>query len=176
MADIFDEQIREALGYAQTLKLAGEYDLSEKMCRKIVKKIAVYNGTDLIELFYGRNAYDQIRDAADAAKFIFICHCARNAYDMIACRESANSSVSAWATPDKSSNRHMREFFEWLSRRDRRVEEYDCNHFKSLLLALDSYDVIRFKMTDRVKGLSLKEVISGLVNGYLSITSEGELR
>lgn len=177
MAELFDEQLKEALENAQKLKLAGEDDLSKQMCLKCVEKVAMYNGTDLISLFYGDKVYNEIKDVTDAIKYVFIAKCAMNAYDMIYSKNPASYSASSWAKCDKSaSDKPLRGFFEWLQRRNRSVEEKDCNQFKVLLNAMVESDRIHFKMSDRVAQLSLLEIIGMVVSGSITITSDGELR
>lgn len=177
MAEVFDEQIKEALENAQKLKLSGEDELSKQMCLKCVKKVATYNGNDLIELFYGNKVYDEIKDVTDAIKYIFIAKCAMNAYDMIYSKNPASYSASSWAKSDRSaSDKPLRGFFEWLQRRNRSIEEKDCNQFKVLLNAMAESDRIHFKMSDRVAELSLIDIISMIVSGSITITSDGELR
>lgn len=177
MAEVFDEQIKEVLENAQKLKLAGEDDLSKQMCIKCVEKVAVYNGTDLISLFYGNKVYDEIKDVTDAIKYIFIAKCAMNAYDVIYSKNPASYSASSWAKCDKSaSDKPLRGFFEWLQRQNRPVEEKDCNQFKVLLNAMAESDRIHFKMSDRVAQLTLIDIISMIISGSIIITSDGELR
>ncbi len=177
MIVVFDEQLKEALENAQKLKLAGEEELSKQMCLKCVEKVALYNGIDLISLFYEDKVYDEIKDVPDALKYIFIAKCAMNAYDLIYSKNPASDSASSWAKCDKNnSNRPLRGFFEWLQRRNRSVEERDCNQFKILINAMVDSDNIYFKMSDRVAQLPLVDILSMIVSGSITITSDGELR
>lgn len=177
MIEVFDEQLKEALENAQKLKLSGEEELSKQMCLKCVEKVALYNGVDLIALFYGDKAYEEIKDVADALKYIFIAKCAMNVYDLIYSKNPASYSASSWAKCDKkNSNRSLRGFFEWLQRRNRSVEEKDCNQFKILFNAMADSDNICFKMSDRVAQLSLVDILRMIVSGSITITSDGELR
>lgn len=176
MSDIFNENIKKALENAQRLKIVGEHSLCKKMCIETVKKVSVYNKVDLIKLFYGASAYDRIKDPADAAKYIFISKCLTNVYDAIAFRKSVNSELP-WATVDlTTSDEHVKEFFVWLRQRERSVETEDSARFKSFLKAVENYDRIRFKMTERVKSFSLVEIIERLVTGGLTITNNGVLQ
>lgn len=177
MIEVFDEQLKEALENAQKLKLAGEEELSKQMCLMCVKKVTSYTGVDLIELFYGEQVYEEIKDVTDALKYIFIAKCAMNAYDLIYSKNPASYSASSWAKCDRNnSNRPLRGFFEWLQRRNRSVEERDCNQFKILLNAMVDSDNIYFKMSDRVAQLRLVDILSMVVSGSITITSDGELR
>jgi predicted PP-loop superfamily ATPase len=177
MSEVFNEQLKEALENAQKLRLAGEEELSKQMCMKFVKKVALHNGVDLIVLFYGEQAYSEIKGVTDALKFIFIAKCAMQVYDLIYSKNPASYSACQWAKRDKNnSDRQLQSFFEWLQRQNRQVEEKDCNQFKILLNAMANSDNVNFKMSDRVAQLSLVNIVSGLVSGSIIITSDGELR
>ncbi|MGN0813408.1 MAG: hypothetical protein ACI4MQ_07870 [Candidatus Coproplasma sp.] len=177
MSKVFDKQITEALDNAQKLKLAGEEELSTLMCQKIVKKVAVYNSVDLITLFYGEEAYSDVQDVADALKYVFIIKCAMQAYDAVYSKNSANYGAASWAKRDKTnSNRDLRRFFEWLQRRDKKVDERDCNQFKVLINLMSNSDNVYFKMSDRVAQMTLVDIISMIVSGSVSVSSDGELR
>ena len=177
MIEVFDEQLKEALENAQKLKLAGEELLSKQMCLKCVKKVALYNGVDLFALFYGEQSYDEIKDVADALKYIFIAKCAMNAYDLIYSKNPASYLASSWAKNDKNnSNRMMCGFFNWLQKKNRSVSEQDCNQFKILINAMVDSDNISFKMSDRIAQFTLVDIISMIVSGAITITSDGELK
>lgn len=177
MSNIFDDQMKEALENAQKLKLIGEPELARIMSVKCVERAAQYNNEDLICLFYGNNAYQDIKDAADAARYIFIVKCAINAYDMIARVNPAAASSSPWAVRDvNNSNRQLWDFFAWLQLRNRRVEATDHVHFKRLLDAVSASERAHFKMSENIERLSLLDIIKKLVSGSITITGNGELR
>lgn len=177
MSEVFEEQIKEALENAQKLKLSGETELSKQMCLKCVKKVASYNGEDLIALFYGDDAYNEIKDVADALEYIFIVKCAMSAYDLIYSKKSANNSALSWAKRGgNNSNRELQGFFEWLQMRNRSVEENDCNRFKVLINAMLDSDNVYFKMSDRVADLNLIDIIKMIVSGPIISISNGELK
>ncbi len=175
MNDIFNEETKKALENAQRLKHAGEPELSRLMCVHCVEKNANYHDEDLISLFYGQGAYDEIKDATDAAKYIFIAKCARNVYDAIAPQNPASYSASPWARVSNVSNKQFKDFFTWLQKRNRHVETTDCNYFKGILKAYMSIDEINFKMSDYVKDYSLLEIVRMLVSGAITINNSGEL-
>lgn len=172
--NIFAGQMTEALKNAKKLELAGERELSKQMCIKCVKKAASHNNFDIVALFYGDRVYDDIKNVADAAKCIFIAKCAIEAYNVIYSKSPANSAISPWAKIDKwYSDGTALAFFEWLQQSNRKVDQYDCNRFKSFMTALSK--PVSFKMSDRVAQMSLFEIVRKIVSGSINIAN-GELR
>ncbi len=176
MDEVFGQQIKEALDYAQKLKLSGEDELSGQLCLECVKKVSLYHGEDILSLFYGENVYSHISDVSDAAKYIFISKCAERVYDRIYPLKSSKSPTGFWAKKTAAeSNSNLCVFFQWLQKSNRRAEAGDCGYFKKLLNGLSKVEIVYFKMAERVQQMTLLEIVRGLVQGSVTYAG-GELR
>ena len=177
MSNLFNNELRTVLRVAHNLNEAGERQLAEDIYVSCVKDAAkLNNGKDVLTYFYGNKAYNELKSATDAARYIFIAKCARDAYAAIESLGSAQGSDKPWAVPSNDeSDEELCEFFEWLSTKDRVIEDDDDRYFNILARVAKNRNKIRFKMADKLKKIKLVEIIPLVVGGIRGIFG-GELR
>ncbi len=177
MAEVFTEELKNIFKLAKKLELSGETDLSKRLCQKCVETVSFYQGEDILSLFYGDGIYEKIHDMSDAMNYVFIARCAMNAYDVIYSKNPISYSASSWAKKDKNaSNKLMRDFFEWVKKPNRSILSSDCKYFRKLLDTMTDSENVYFKVADHLLTYSLIDIIKMLINGSVTITSDGELR
>ena len=177
MSNLFNNEVRTALRVAHSLNEAGEREMAEEIYVSCVKDAAkLHNGKDVLTYFYGNKVYSELKSATDAAKYIFVAKCARDAYAAIEPLGNAAGADKPWAIPSNDeSDEELCEFFEWLSTKDRAVEDDDYRYFNILSRAAKNRNKIRFKMADKLKKMKLVEIIPLVVGGIRGIFG-GELR
>ena len=177
MAEVFTEEYKTIFKLAKKLEILGETESSKKFCQKCVEAISSYNGEDVLSLFYGEQIYDKMRSMEDAMNYVFIARCARNAYDVIYSKNPISYGASSWAKKDKNaSNKLMRDFFDWIKKPNRTVLSSDCKYFRKLLDAMTNSENTYFKVADHLLTYTIIDIIKMLINGSVTLTSEGELR
>ena len=177
MAEVFTEEYKTIFKLAKKLEILGESESAKKLCQKCVETISFYNGEDVLTLFYGEQIYDKMRSMEDAMNYVFIARCARNAYDVIYSKNPISYEASSWAKRDKyASNKLMRDFFDLVKKPNRTILSSDCKYFRKLLDAMTDSENTYFKVADHLLTYTIIDIIKMLVNGSVTLTSEGELR
>lgn len=176
MDEIFGTYVKQGLEYADKLKKAGESELSRKLCVTCVKDAALYNGEDILCLFYGKNVYDGIKDVADAVEYIFIANCAARVYDTLYPKNPYSSNQTPWARKGDGCDARLRDFFSWLGRRGRFPKTSDQTYFKQIISAYRDNAVPEYKVSDRLSRFTVTDLIKKFVSGEVVLSANGELK
>ena len=177
MSTVFDTHTEKALRNAQRLMSAGETEVAVDLTVKTVKKNVLHKGKDMLEMFYGRHVYEEIKSPADGAKYIFISKCAADAYSALEGKNQANSNALPWAKKDNlASDSRLQDVFLWLQKRNRSIEDADNIYFKKMVSVLEDPRGICFKMSERIASIKPLDIVRQLVLGSITITNNGELR
>ena len=176
MNDIFNSGIKSVLIAASNLYEAGENELARKICVNCVKDVAKQGKTDVLTFFYGSRIYDKLKKPEDAAKYIYIAGCAKEAYSAIESLGAAEGGNKPWAIADNGeSDKALIDAFKWL-RTDREIQDDDSKHLSTFVKSAKNRNKIHFKMVDKLKKMMLTDIITLLVNKNRMITEDGELR
>lgn len=176
MSNIFNNELRTALRLAHNLIEAGDSETAAEICINCVRDAAKHGNKDILIFFYGNNVYKDLNSALDAAKYIFIANCARDAYTAIEPLGIAAGTDKPWAIPSNDqSDEKMCEVFEWLAVKERSLEEDDFKYFNILVKAAKNRNKIHFKMTEKLKRMKLIDIIHSVISGTRGIYG-GELR
>ena len=176
MGEIFGTYIKQGLEYADKLKQLGEEELSRKLCVTCAQNAAMYNGEDMLRLFYGRRVYDGIKDISDAVTCVFIANCAARVYDVLYPKNSYVSAEIPWARQGSGCDARLREFFSWLAKRGRFPKIDDHAYFRQIISAYGGSAAPEYKVSDRLARYTAVEIIAKLVSGEVVPSSYGELR
>ena len=174
MENIFNDRIRQIIEYAQRLEALEEHELAIKICKMLVKREATYDEVDLIEVFYGKRAYEAIHKVADAVRYIFIVKCAVEAYEIVSTRRAVDSGVLPWSK-DGVCNQSIKKCFTWLQKRNRQVEGEDVEYYRLLVKVFKGNEIPTYKVSGKHRGADLVNIISGLVSGKIVVKDDGEL-
>ena len=175
MSNLFNNELRTALRLAHNLIEAGDSETAAEIYINCVSDVAKHGDKDVLIFFYGNTVYKDLNSAIDAAKYIFIAKCAKDAYLAIEPLGIAAGSDKPWAIPSTDqSDEQMCEVFEWLSTKERNLEEDDFKYFNTLTKAAKNRSKIHFKMTEKLKR-TLIDIIRAVINGTRGIHG-GELR
>ena len=169
--ELFDNKTKKILEYANRFRRAGESDVARDICYKCIIGLANVKGRDLLETFYGASVYNYLETEADAAVYIMILQCLKNLYSII---EYKDSWVDVTAL---RCDLNMKDFFEWLSKPNKKPTQEDVGYIRKALKLLTNSKGVRYLMSSYIKNKNfpLILIIEKIVSGEITISSNGEL-
>lgn len=174
---IFNDTQKKCLDFAQRLYEIGETENARLLCVNCVSKAAESSHGDVLQMFYGANAYASIVTVADAVNCITLAKALIRLMDTAAMKGPANDSMTRWAVSADVSNAGVKDFFKWLSAYGRTPNIEDRKHIKSLYSNITRAGAapMNYEMSDRVALMPLTDIIKGVLNGRVRVNGKGAL-
>ena len=176
MAIINDTQ-RRCLDLAEKLYEKGEVESSRILCENCVREAAVSSYGDVLEMFYGANAYLGLSSVVAAIDRIVIAECLKKLLDAASTKGPATDSMTRWAAPGAMSNANVKEFFTWLSGHSRMPNITDREYIRALYMNINRVGIapMNYEMSDRIANMPLMDIIKGVLSGKVRVNSKGGL-
>lgn len=174
---IFNETQRRCLDLAEKLYEKGDAENSRILCENCVREAAVSSYGDVLEFFYGANAYLGISSVASAIERMVIAACLKKLLDAVSMKGPATDSMTRWASPAAVSNANVKEFFAWLSLNSRMPNLTDRKYIRALYININRVGIapMNYEMSDRIANMPLIDIIRGVLSGKVKVNSKGGL-